>query len=246
MSKILFIGLFTASSAFAGNLFINFDAFYGPTKLGFGIFQISQSENDTSLEASFASSGVVNFLKNASGSVIVKIEKINNTKKRSFKSSGIWGNSHSSVKVLWDDASKLPQVEKFRSKPLQYQISAIPDGQLINTIDPLTPILNLMQSVNEKKTCSGRYRIFDGIRRYDIRFENIKENITSSVIRCNISVSKIGGFKKKKNLFFNIESKKTNQFLEFISVDGVFVPSKILLSSPIGSFFIKTNLAFER
>ena len=122
MNRFFLIFLLAINKVSAANIFIKYDAFYGPAKVGFGIFQIVQTNNNLSIEASFASAGVISLLKNASGSITVKTSNDGGVGERLLLSSGIWGELHSLVKVMWDDSILPPKVEKFRSKPLEYKI----------------------------------------------------------------------------------------------------------------------------
>ena len=38
----------------------------------------------------------------------------------------------------------------------------------VDIIDPITAFLQIIQNIKTNKDCSGKYRIFDGRRRYDV------------------------------------------------------------------------------
>lgn len=52
--------------------------------------------------------------------------------------------------------------------PTQEGRAAVAGGLLAGTMDPLSAALAIVEKVSRTGSCAGRYRIFDGVRRYDL------------------------------------------------------------------------------
>ena len=85
----------------------------------------------------------------------------------------------------------LPEIDKSK-------LSIVSDDMLVETIDPSTFFLNLLD-FNKTKDCKNKFKIFDGKRRYDVVFTNI--NITKkNTIECEANQIRLGGYKKDEKV----------------------------------------------
>ena len=75
-------------------------------------------------------------------------------------------------------------VEKIINQPEidKSKLSIVSDDMLVETIDPSTFFLNLLD-FNKTKQCKNKFKIFDGKRRYDVVFTNIKKK---KIIQLNV------------------------------------------------------------
>ena len=79
-------------------------------------------------------------------------------------------------------------------EPDKNKLTKIEDDMLINTIDPSSFFLNILNYENVKD-CEKTFRIFDGKRRYDILFTKADKIISSNLIYCKANQIKLGGYK---------------------------------------------------
>ena len=70
-------------------------------------------------------------------------------------------------KVKWIDGKNILKYEI--NPPLNLKkVFPIPEESLSDVIDPITAFLQIIQNIKANKDCSGKYRVFDGRRRYDV------------------------------------------------------------------------------
>tara|TARA_Y100000992_G_scaffold291975_1_gene248949 strand:- start:47 stop:790 length:744 start_codon:yes stop_codon:yes gene_type:complete len=79
-------------------------------------------------------------------------------------------------------------------EPDKNKLTKIEDDMLINTIDPSSFFLNILnyEYIND---CERTFRIFDGKRRYDILFTKADKIISNNLIYCKANQIKLGGYK---------------------------------------------------
>ena len=74
------------------------------------------------------------------------------------------------------------------------KLSAVNDEMLIDTIDPSSFFLNVLD-FDKTESCKNKFKIFDGKRRYDIVFNNLIENKNNGTIECEAKQIRLGGYK---------------------------------------------------
>ena len=79
-------------------------------------------------------------------------------------------------------------------KPDKDKLTKIEDDMLINTIDPSSFFLNILNYENINN-CEKTFRIFDGKRRYNVLFTEADKIISSNLIYCKAKQIKLGGYK---------------------------------------------------
>ena len=74
------------------------------------------------------------------------------------------------------------------------KLTKIEDDMLVNTIDPSSFFLNILnyEYIND---CEKTFRIFDGKRRYDVLFTKAGKTISNNLIYCKANQIKLGGYK---------------------------------------------------
>ena len=90
-----------------------------------------------------------------------------------------------------DKIVNLPEIDKS-------QLSIVSDDMLVETIDPSTFFLNLLD-YNKTKERKNKFKIFDGKRRYDVVFTDIKKT-KNNTIECEASQIRLGGYKKDEKV----------------------------------------------
>ena len=86
----------------------------------------------------------------------------------------------------------LPEFDKSK-------LSIVSDDMLIDTIDPSSFFLNLL-NFDKTEQCKNKFKIFDGKRRYDVVFTNINENKKNKTIECEANQIRLGGYKKNEKV----------------------------------------------
>jgi hypothetical protein len=79
----------------------------------------------------------------------------------------------------------------------------VSEAEQSGTLDPLSAAISLSHELGRTGTCSGTRRVFDGVRRYDLRYEDLgvvelepsgDERFGGATRLCRASVQPIGGF----------------------------------------------------
>ena len=104
------------------------------------------------------------------------------------------------VEIKYNDAliSELNLIPE----PDKNKLTKIEEDMLINTIDPSSFFLNILnyEYIND---CEKTFRIFDGKRRYDVLFTKTDKTISNNFIYCKANQIKLGGYKidKEEDIF---------------------------------------------
>jgi hypothetical protein len=78
----------------------------------------------------------------------------------------------------------------------------VPEDEQSNTLDPLTAAISLSHELERTGKCAGIRRVYDGVRRYDLHYEDLgtadleksDEGYGGPTRLCKASVQPIGGF----------------------------------------------------
>ena len=91
-------------------------------------------------------------------------------------------------------------VEKIVNMPKidKSELSTVSDDMLVGTIDPSSFFLNLLD-YDKTGQCKRKFKIFDGKRRYDVVFTDIKKT-KNNTIECEASQIRLGGYKKDEKV----------------------------------------------
>ncbi|RVU38395.1 DUF3108 domain-containing protein [Hwanghaeella grinnelliae] len=90
------------------------------------------------------------------------------------------------------------------------EVNALPDDAEIGTMDPLSVIAGLSESLTQGAACSGVFQVFDGRRRYDLtvtdkgtqNFEANDYSVFQGEARaCGIEYELLGGDRKEKSKY---------------------------------------------
>ena len=79
-------------------------------------------------------------------------------------------------------------------EPDNNKLTKIEDDMLINTIDPSSFFLNILNYENINN-CEKTFRVFDGKRRYDVIFTKDDKIFSDNLIYCKANQKKLGGYK---------------------------------------------------
>lgn len=130
----------------------------------------------------------------------------------------------------------------------------VDDALTQGTTDALTAALMAMQAVGEGKDCQGTSEVFDGKRRFEMKFNHLKrEQLKASkyniyngeAVKCTVEVVPIaGGWHKKPRGWLSIQEQGRERgtmptiWMGRLSEDGPAVPIKILVKTAYGNLFM--------
>lgn len=154
-----------------------------------------------------------------------------------------WGDTLSNITVLWQPTVPKPTVDLYRSKPRDYELTPVLEESIADTVDPFTPVFEIGLRLEETRRCEGSYRIFDGVRRYDLEIKDgglLTLTSDDSVSfygparRCDITLTRIGGFSTKTGLFRFGESEIIRT-LYLGKIREYWLPVRFEISAPLGT-----------
>ena len=230
--------LSTSTVAFDGQpLYYEID--WGPVTLADVKVELFDSEDVSSVTADIESRGAGALFSNFRSTLEILYTR-DGTKL--LNADSVWGNTLSNITVIWPASGSLPTVDLYRSEPRDYELTPVSEELTINTVDPFTPVFEIGRILDNTEKCVGFYRIFDGVRRYDLTIRdggfqtletNYPNNFSGSARRCDITVNRIGGFSKKKG-WFHLSESEINRTLYLGKIRGYWLPVKFEISAPIG------------
>lgn len=203
-------------------------------------FQAELLDLDTlqSVQVQFASRGVATWWSDAAGSLEVLAVS---DAMRTLSGFGQWGDYSSQVDVVWSDASSAPEVQLMRSRPPKHPLTPVPPDSLAGTVDPFAPVFVLGRQLAAGQPCQGSFRVFDGIRRYDVIVQDGGTHVISedaqffggSARVCEVTVERLGGFSERRGLF-RFGEAEIQRRLYFAEVQGGWWPVRFEITSPLG------------
>jgi hypothetical protein len=243
----LILGLSSSSFAFDGQP-LQYEIDWGPVTLADATVELLDSGEIRSVSADIASRGVGAWFSDFQSSLEI-MRTGDGMQLLNGKST--WGDALSNLTVTWLPGDEKPLVDYYRSKPRDYEITPVPEDSVANTVDPFTPIFEIGRDLDQTKRCEGSYRVFDGIRRYDLTITDggVSELPSDDTAgfqglahRCDISLTRIGGFSTKKGLFKFGESEITRT-LYLGQIRGHWLPVRFEVSAPIGTAVARLALS---
>ena len=235
----LFVATFSTSAvAFDGQpLYYEID--WGPMTLADVKVELLDSDDVSSVTAHIESRGAGAWFSNFRSTLEILYAR-DGTKL--LNGGSTWGDTLSSITVIWPASGSPPAVDLYRSKPRDYALTPVSEESTKNTVDPFTPVFEIGRMLENTEKCVGFYRIFDGVRRYDLKIRDgglhtletdVPSNFSGSTRRCDITVNRIGGFSTKKS-WFRMSESDINRTLYLGKIRGFWLPVKFEISAPLG------------
>ena len=129
---------------------------------------------------------------NGKGSVEGFVQN-NNYFPKSYMYEYVRGSKEKSVHLQYSNEKIIEEI--FTPKFDKNKLTPITNEQKVNTIDPATLFLRLL-NINKSNECSDTIKVYDGKRRYDVIFN--EKIIVDQIIECSASQERIGGYKMDK------------------------------------------------
>ena len=201
LTKYIFIilSLFTSASTLADE-FIEERNFIVEAKLSI-LPKIPVMSIDTVLEIqnnnyeykfSIRTNNIVDFINkvNGDGSIIGIIDEF--YKPLHYKYTYTRKEKEKFVEIKYSDSS-ISELNLI-PEPDKKKLTKIENDMLINTIDPSSFFLNILNYENINH-CEKTFKVFDGKRRYDVTFNKEDKIISENLIYCKANQKKLGGYK---------------------------------------------------
>jgi hypothetical protein len=236
---LLLLGLCSSSVAFDGQP-LHYEIDWGPVTLADATVELLDSGDVRSVSADVASRGVGAWFSDFQSTLEI-MRTSDGT--QILNGGSTWDDALSNITVMWLPTESKPSVDYYRSKPRDYEITPIPEESIIDTVDPFTPVFDVGRRLDQTERCEGSYRIFDGVRRYDLEIQDgglvtltadSTANFTGPARRCDITLTRIGGFSTKTGIFRFGESEIVRT-LYLGQIRGYWLPVRFEVSAPIGT-----------
>jgi hypothetical protein len=123
---------------------------------------------------------------------------------RRYEATARWGEKSSRRALRWDGApgeAGAPSVEVASNDP--EPLTPIPQPELEGTVDPAWPIWDSLNRIEAGGDCASRYRVYDGVRRFDIVLEDAGTETVEKdrdwtwggeALVCRLKFERVGGF----------------------------------------------------
>jgi len=224
----LFLG---KSFAYGDSEDYSFEVQFGNIIVGKAEVSVTSEEKKITVKAKTRTSGFLNTFYEYQGELISISSKNKEVwKPYKFSTNGFFKNKSRFSELNWDEDNSV----SYKIDPVLdlKEVHDIDKSTLDNVIDPLTSIINVIESIKNTETCDQSFKIFDGRRRYDLKIKSLgKENLkndrpksfSGNVTICGVKMIPIGGhrlkskWKPKQDKFsdFKIYFGKTSSGLLF-------------------------------
>ena len=253
--QVLVLSLFMLISVISKNLNANnfenkfyFDIQYSNLKTGQIFISYERKNKKLILTAKSMSEGFLSFFYNYQSHLMSESILYNNE----------WFPSSLIVKSFVNDEKRLSKVKWIDGKnTLRYEINPplnlekvfpIPKESLVDIIDPITAFLQIIQNIKTNKDCSGKYRIFDGRRRYDVISKKLGKfflendrprSFRGQTVICGFKFLPIGGHRVKSK--WKPENDKfTDVKIYFANVkENLIFPVRMTLTRWFGEIIVR-------
>lgn len=238
-SLILLLGLSSSTVAFDGQP-LRYEIDWGPMTLADATVELLDSRDVRSVSADIASRGVGAWFSDFHSTLEI-MRTSDGT--QILNGHSTWEDALSNITVMWLPSEPKPSVDHYRSRPRDYDITPVPEDSITDTVDPFTPVFDIGLGLGQTLRCEGSYRIFDGIRRYDLEIQDgglvtltsdDPSNFSGPARRCDIALTRIGGFSTKKGLF-KFGEPEISRTLYLGQIRGYWLPVRLEISAPLGT-----------
>lgn len=125
----------------------------------------------------------------------------------------------------------------------------VPDPLKRDTVDPFTAVLRMMEQVRSGQPCHGVIPVFDGRRRFDLRFEPSTgpdpmppARVAGPVTRCRLAFETLAGGRNnnERSRFWQTDGRQKDRppldlWLAPVDRDGDILPVQMMTESVLGS-----------
>ena len=118
----------------------------------------------------------------------------------------------------------------------------VSDNLLKETLDPVNSIIALGLKITKDNSCNQIINVFDGRRRFDLKFIQIEKN--KNELKCKLRIVRIAGYSKKE---LKKHPREGIIILKKLSKYNLYFPTEVKIPLTIGSFYVtlSDNLLLE-
>lgn len=125
----------------------------------------------------------------------------------------------------------------------------IPPAELADTVDPFFPVLDMMARLDTGGDCARTYRVYDGTRRYDLRFADLGADAMEAdrgwtydgpARRCSLHFLRVGGFPVEEDR--PVREAEIDRQIWFAPMDGAHVPVRFAVDWALGTAIARIDL----
>ena len=200
--------IFLSRPAFADRVQLSYEGFLGPLFVISGVVELNLSAVSYEVKTTSTTEGFGAWFfpwRNEAVSVGMNIN--GEIHPKNFQMKAKWNHRERHVELLFGNL--YPEIKKITPLPTMVENTPIQTGLTSGTIDPLAMAVKLMIKIGRAERCPGKIRVFDGRRRYDLRFsEAIGKGLEKkspiilggSTRSCAMSIKRIAGFWKESEI----------------------------------------------
>ena len=116
---------------------------------------------------------------------------------------GTWNGNLRRTRVDWNVAGA-PRTQS-EPPPDETEVTPVPAASTLDTVDPFTVVLTVIDSLKEKGRCEAREKVWDGRRRYDLVIQHVGPDVLTAdrpwsyagpSVKCSMRIERIGGFRR--------------------------------------------------
>ena len=205
--------IFLLQPAFADRVQLSYEGFLGPLFVISGVVELNLAAVSYEVKTTSTTEGFGAWFfpwRNEAVSVGMNIN--GEIHPKNFQMKAKWNHRERHVELLFGNL--YPEIKKITPLATMVENTPIQTGLTSETIDPLAMAVMLMIKIGRAERWPGKIRVFDGRRRYDLRFSEAtgkgleKKSPTilgGSTRSCAMSIKRIAGFWKESEIITKSE-----------------------------------------
>jgi len=194
--------IFLSKPGFAEKIRLSYEGFLGPFFVISGVVELTLSAASYEVKTTSKTEGFGWWFfpwRNAATSTGRNIN--GELYPRKFYMKAKWNNRVRDVELLFNNLK--PEIKKITPSSTFVENTPVKNDLTSKTVDPLSMAVTLMITMGREERCPGKFRVFDGRRRYDLSFseetrkvleQRLSTTFSESTRSCAMSITRIAGF----------------------------------------------------
>jgi len=224
----------------AGTKRFTFNVDWGPVHLAEVEFVVDHGTERVTLSGAGRSTGLAAML--ADFEVTQRSVYAKDGAMRRYEATARWGDRTSRRALRWDGApgeAGAPSVELASTDP--EPLTPVPAPELEGTVDPAWPIWDSLQRIAAGGGCDARYRVYDGVRRFDVALEDAGVETLEQdrdwtwggeALVCRLRFERVGGFPEDGER--RAEESEYERLLYVARTEEGAIPVRLRVQWPLG------------
>jgi len=161
---------------------------------------------------------------------------------RRFETLGSFDGDMSRRAVRWTPDGAPPSVQVDASTS-EGERTPIPPEEMVDTVDPVFPMVDALGRVEAGGVCTGTYRVFDGERRMNVILEDEGDEILQAdrdwtysgpARRCRLRFQRIGGFLLESDSPVQARENEYDRTIWVARLEDGMAPVRLRVAWPLG------------